>query len=47
MSDVERLTRPDAAKLEGAITGRALMTGGSMRRRRNRLLNGASTGAPA
>jgi phosphoribosylformimino-5-aminoimidazole carboxamide ribotide isomerase len=27
LADVERLTRPDAAKLEGAITGRALYDG--------------------
>ena len=27
MADIERLTRPDAAKLEGAITGRALYDG--------------------
>ena len=27
MADIERLTRPDAAKLEGAIAGRALYDG--------------------
>jgi phosphoribosylformimino-5-aminoimidazole carboxamide ribotide isomerase len=27
MADIERLTRPDAARLEGAITGRALYDG--------------------
>jgi phosphoribosylformimino-5-aminoimidazole carboxamide ribotide isomerase len=27
MADIERLTRPDAAKLEGAIVGRALYEG--------------------
>jgi phosphoribosylformimino-5-aminoimidazole carboxamide ribotide isomerase len=47
MAGIERLTRPDAAKLEGAITGRALYDGRIDAKAALALLNGASTGAPA
>lgn len=47
MADVERLTRPDAAKLEGAITGRALYDGRIDPTAALALLRGASTGEPA
>ncbi|HWT31637.1 MAG TPA: 1-(5-phosphoribosyl)-5-[(5-phosphoribosylamino)methylideneamino]imidazole-4-carboxamide isomerase [Propylenella sp.] len=42
MADVERLTRPDAAKLEGAITGRALYDGRIEPKRALTLLNGVA-----
>ena len=47
MADIERLTRPDAAKLAGAIAGRALYDGRIDAKAALALLNGASTGAPA
>jgi phosphoribosylformimino-5-aminoimidazole carboxamide ribotide isomerase len=47
MADIERLTRPEAAKLEGAITGRALYDGRIDAKAALALLNGASTGVPA
>jgi phosphoribosylformimino-5-aminoimidazole carboxamide ribotide isomerase len=47
MADVERLTRPDAAKLAGAIVGRALYDGRIDPRAALAMLERASTGAPA
>ena len=47
MADVERLTRPDAAKLAGAITGRALYDGRIDPREALRVLSGASTAETA
>lgn len=46
MADIERLTRPDAAKLEGAITGRALYDGRIDARAALGMLGDASTGDP-
>jgi phosphoribosylformimino-5-aminoimidazole carboxamide ribotide isomerase len=46
MADVERLTRPDAAKLEGAITGRALYDGRIDAKAALALLHGASEDGP-
>ena len=47
MADVERLTRPDAAQLAGAITGRALYDGHIDPKAALAMLRGASTGALA
>ncbi len=47
MGDLERLLAPDAQKLAGAITGRALYDGRIDLRAALALLGGASTGAPA
>ena len=47
MADIERLTRPDAAKLEGAITGRALYDGRIDATAALAMLGAASTGEPA
>jgi phosphoribosylformimino-5-aminoimidazole carboxamide ribotide isomerase len=47
MADIERLTRPDAAKLEGAITGRALYDGRIDPIAALAMLRAASTGEPA
>ena len=47
MHDVERLTRPDAAKLEGAITGRALYDGRIDPTAALEMLQRTSTGGPA
>jgi phosphoribosylformimino-5-aminoimidazole carboxamide ribotide isomerase len=47
MADIERLTRADAAKLEGAITGRALYDGHIDPKAALAMLRRASTGALA
>jgi phosphoribosylformimino-5-aminoimidazole carboxamide ribotide isomerase len=47
MADIERLTRPDAAKLEGAIVGRALYDGRIDAREALRLLAEAQPRPPA
>jgi phosphoribosylformimino-5-aminoimidazole carboxamide ribotide isomerase len=47
MADIERLTRPEAARLEGAITGRALYDGRIDPRTALATLRNASTGEPA
>ena len=46
MADIERLTHPDAARLEGAITGRALYDGRIDPHAALALLRAASTGEP-